>query len=300
MKNELEELTSEDLANYNLYLKRMTDSMSKSTKGMIPFMAREAHNILDVGCGSGITLSALSKANPSARLTGVDLNMEAIKRLRALDTDWTLYHKNFLDLKKGGYDMIIFSSILHEVSSYHTDPQKRFSSVPILESFIKSNELLTDDGCILLRDGLLVPDSEKDNQLIVTFDNPEDSQWLYRFREDFKGFDNIPCNKDILSSYQNEYLVSERFLKEFLYTFTWGEASYHREINERFGILTRDEWVNLLKEAGFSIEILVESQEQYEQFLSKKVRITDLCGNKYEYPFMSILIKGRKVKSLKK
>ena len=96
------------------------------------------------------------------------------------------------------------------------------------------------------------------------------------------------------------YLVSEGFLKEFLCKYTRGSESYPREINERFGILTKDEWTSLIKEAGFRIETIVESKEEYEKYLSPKIKITDKCGGYYEYPNMTIMFKATKVKSLKK
>ena len=96
----------------------------------------------------------------------------------------------------------------------------------------------------------------------------------------------------------NKFLVTEAFLKEFLYTFTWGEESYPREINERFGILTKNNWLNLLKESGFKIETTIESREEYEKFLSKRVMILDEFGNYYEYPNMTIVLKAHKTKKL--
>jgi len=298
--NELEGLTFKNKENYERYLKRMSDSMSLSTKGIVPYFAKGGKNILDVGCGSGIMLTALTDITHDANLSGIDLNMEAIKKLQTLGNNWKLYHEDFLKFNKGRYDTIIFSSILHEISSYHEDANKRFTSVPIKEAFIKSNELLEDNGNIILRDGLLVPDNNKDNQLLISFTDPTDANWLYRFQNDFKGFDNLDCNKEILTSIPNEFLVSERFLKEFLYTYTWGASSYPREINERFGILTKDEWISLLYETGFEVEDLMLSKEEYEKYLGNKVNITDILGNKYEYPHMNILIRAKKVKSLKK
>lgn len=94
--------------------------------------------------------------------------------------------------------------------------------------------------------------------------------------------------------------MSEGFLKEFLCTYTWGEESYSREINERFGILTKDEWLYLLNITGFKIETVVESKEEYEKYLSDKISITNENGNSYEYPNMTIMFKAQKLKSLKK
>ncbi len=298
--NYIEELNSKDNNNYLRYLKRMTDSMKVSTKGLIPFLTKDDKRILDVGCGSGFMLEALEMSNPKAELTGVDLNLEAIRRLELLNKPWKLYHSDYLDFKGHDYDSVIFSSILHEISSYNSDLDKRFTSEPIRESIVKTNEILRDGGSIIIRDGLMVPNRDLNNQVLLSFNDPKEAEWLYRFQKEFRGFDKTDVNCDILNSYQNEYLVSEAFLKEFLYTYTWGPESYHREINERFGILERNEWIRLLEENGFMIDNVIESSEEYEKHLRDKVAITNIFGDKYIYPSMTILIKANKVKELKK
>ena len=296
MENKLEKLSKNNQEHYQLYLKRMTDSLSHSTKGLIPVLALTGKNILDVGCGSGVVMKAISNENPKAKITGLDLNIDAINKLKQLNENWNLIHMDFMELNNVKFDTIIFSSILHEISSYNNDSDKRFTEVPIKEAFIKSNELLKNNGVIILRDGILTDDSKKDNKLIVSFTNPKDGNWLYRFKNDFRGFDKLDFNTEIEKLDNNKYLVREGFLKEFLCTYTWGEESYPREINERFGILTKDDWIRLLKETGFDIETLLESKEEYEKFLSKKISIKTELGNDYEYPNMSILIKAKKIK----
>lgn len=293
--NKLEELSNNNKENYQRYLRIMTESMKYSTKGLIPLLVKKSNNILDVGCGSGVMLKALENENPKAKLTGLDLNIDAIKKLMQ-NTNWKLYHLDFMDLKNVKFDTIIFSSILHEISSYNNDLSKRFTEKPILEALEKSNELLDDDGIIVVRDGLMSSKSKRNNKLIVSFANTDDEIWLYRFQNDFRGFDKLDINTKINKIANNKYLVSEGFLKEFLCKYTWGEDSYHREINERFGILTKDEWLSLVKEAGFEIETVIEAKEEYEKFLSKKIRITDEYGKKYEYPNMSLTLKAKKIK----
>lgn len=295
--NKLEELSKENKDNYQTYLRRMTESMKYSTKGLIPILAKNSNNILDVGCGSGVMLKALEIENPNAKLTGLDLNIDAIKSLREHNDTWKLYHMDFMDLKDVKFDAIIFSSILHEISSYNSNPNKRFTKIPILEAFKKSRELLEDDGIIIVRDGLLSSETDRDNKLIVSFTNPEDCNWLYRFKNDYKGFEGINIDTSIIKLDDNKYKVSEGFLKEFLCKYTWGEESYPREVNERFGILTKNEWIGLLNETGFNIETLIESKEEYEKYLKEKITITDEFNNPYKYPNMSITFKAQKIKT---
>ena len=199
--------------NYQRYLKRMTESMKYSTKGLIPLLAKNSNNILDVGSGSGVMLKALENENKNAKLTGIDLNIDAINKLKEYNERWKLYHIDFMDLNNMKFDTIIFSSILHEISSYHKDLNKRFTEIPILEALMKSNDLLEDNGFVIIRDGLLLEENKRDNMLIVSFTNANDGIWLYRFKNDFKGFNNLNINEEITKLADNKYLVSEGFLK---------------------------------------------------------------------------------------
>ena len=115
--NKLEELSKNNKENYQRYLKRMTESMKYSTKGLIPLLAKNSNNILDVGCGSGVMLKALEEENHKAKLTGLDLNIDAIKSLEA-NSNWKLYHMDFMDLKDVKFDTIIFSSILVSIVTF--------------------------------------------------------------------------------------------------------------------------------------------------------------------------------------
>ena len=113
--NKLEVLSNQNVINYKRYLQRMTDSMKKSTKGLIPILAKEGKNILDVGCGSGVMLNALEKEMPNAKLTGIDLNIETINNLKKYNNNWNLIYTDFMKLNGLKFDTIIFSSILHEI-----------------------------------------------------------------------------------------------------------------------------------------------------------------------------------------
>ena len=296
--NKLEELSKENKENYLRYLKRMTESMKTSTKGLIPIMCATKEKILDVGCGSGVIMEAIEELNPKASITGIDLNKETINKLRQLGKNWKLYHLDLMNLTNHKYDAVIYSSVLHEISSYHIDNKKRFTDIPISESFRKTNELLNIDGEIVLRDGLLIDKKLQNKKVLIKFTDPKEVIWLYKFRNDFLGFDKLNIDKDITKIDNNTYKVGLTFLKEFLYTYTWGKSSYNREIQERFGILDKDTWIKLLEENGFMIETVIESREEYEKYLSPKVLIYNLDGSKFTYPMMTILIKAKKNKEL--
>ena len=299
--NELEKLSKENKENYLRYLKRMTESMKTSTKGLIPVMCSNSKNILDVGCGSGVVMEAIEEINANATISGLDLNIESIEKLRRLGKNWKLYHMNILDMHDMKFDTIIYSSVLHEISSYCPYSKYRFTSEPIREAFRKTNELLEMNGSIILRDGLLVPKDSRNEKVHISFSNPDEIKWLFRFQNDFQGFKKMPdVDRAIVQMGVNDYLVGLTFLKEFLYTYTWGAESYPREVKERFGILSKEEWISLLEGNGFSIETIIESKEEYEKYLSPKVTLNLTDGTKFIYPIMTILIKAKKNKELVK
>ena len=292
--NRLEELSRQNRENYERYLKRMTESIRNSTKGFLPIMARQGKRILDVGCGSGVLLYAIAAENPEAELTGLDLNEEAINSLRASGAPFDLIHGDFLKLAEGKYDTVVFSSILHEISSYCPEESRRFTEGPIDDAFAKCREIMEPGGTILIRDGMLTDPEERNVPAVISFKKPEDSEWLYRFQKDFRGFDNTDVCREIRDLGDGRYQVGRSFLKEFLCTYTWGPESYEREICERFGILTERGWVQALGKNGFSVETVTKSREEYERFLSDRVVITNADGMPYEYPYMTVILKAVK------
>ena len=292
--NRLEELSKQNRENYERYLKRMTESIRNSTKGFLPIMARKGKRILDVGCGSGVLLYALSAENPEAELTGLDLNAEAIKSLRDSGAPFDLIHGDFLALKEGKYDTVVFSSILHEISSYCPQESRRFTAGPVEDAFRKCREIMPAGGTVLIRDGVLTDPEEQNVPAVISFKKPEDSEWLFRFQKDFRGFDNTDVSREIKDLGDGRYQVGRSFLKEFLCTYTWGAESYEREICERFGILTERGWIEALRKNGFSVETVTQSKEEYEKFLSDRVVITNADGTPYEYPYMTVILKAEK------
>lgn len=67
------------------------------------------------------------------------------------------------------------------------------------------------------------------------------------------------------------------FIREFMFTYTWGEESYALEVNEQFGYFTLREFKSLFEELGLKIVHLEEYLEEgYRTHLSPKV---DLLGD---------------------
>ena len=291
--NKEEQLAIENKENYELYLKRMTENMKHSTKGFVPFFANNSKCVLDVGCGSGTMLNALLDYGVD-RVIGIDINGEAIKKLRDLNNPRIeVYNISFdqIDVLKLHVDTIIFSSVLHEFSSY--SETERYSLNPIINAIKKSYEMLPINGKIIIRDCLMADYKDRYKKVLIKFKNKEEAKWLYRFKDEFKGFNNLDIDMTI-EEVDDAYKISFAFLKEFLYTFTWGEGSWPREIEERTGITDIDSWESMIKEYGFVIESVLYSKEEYEKYLSSRIDIKWEDGSTFLYPYMNITLVATK------
>lgn len=132
-------------SNYKQYLERMTESVQVSSKGLIPLYA--SGKTLDVGCGSGVLLDMLDRNNVKA--DGIDINEEAVKTCVSKGLNAKCMTLSDVNEK---YDTIIFSSVLHEFSSY--DDNDRFNTVPIEKALINAKKVLNENGKVIIRDGL--------------------------------------------------------------------------------------------------------------------------------------------------
>lgn len=264
-ENKLEQLTGANKSNYDLYLQRMTQSISQSSKGLIPFFTSKCKRILDVGCGSGILMNAIQAVNPEASIVGIDINQSAVDT--CIEQGLDVKYSNLRDYAKTGekFDCIIFSSVLHEFSSY--DEERPFQEGPIADAMEDASALLNPGGMLIIRDGIRADEELKEMKVKLHFFNPEDSSWIERFKKDF------PDYKE--TEFEEEGVLTLEDAKEFLYTFTWGEKSWNREVQERFGILSNNGWKKLVRSYGFDIKNFMVSAEEYKKYLAPKIEITD-------------------------
>lgn len=279
MENKLEQLTEENRGNYDLYLKRMTLSISQSSKGLIPFFAAQCKKILDVGCGSGILMQAIKAVNPDAKIVGIDINQSAVDT--CVEQGLDVRNATLSDLVKSGetFDCVIFSSVLHEFSSY--DEKAPFTEKPIEDAIADASKITDKGGFIIIRDGIRVAENGRVELVKINFKNPEDAIWIERFKKDFPDYhESVQLEPGVLS---------KENAKEFLYTFTWGDKSWPREVQERFGIMTIENWEAMARRNGFDIKNLMISAEEYKKYLKDKIEIDDVVSRLLEETTMLLV-----------
>lgn len=123
-------------------------------------------------------------------------------------------------------------------------------------------DYLTPDGIIIIRDGYY-----DTNEKIVKFKmvNPVETKLFF---EAYKSY------KWERPEFDGEYLIgSLSSVKEFLNKYTWGWNSLPREINEKVGFFSIEDYVELSKILDTDISIHPILQVNYFTYLKKIVKI---------------------------
>ncbi|NCB91181.1 MAG: methyltransferase [Clostridia bacterium] len=238
------------LNNEHSYLDTM-NHMTTSTKSTIPNYAT-GEIIVDVGSGGGAMLLALEEKFPDKTIIGTDISSEVLLNLSHLqDTHHFQVKKhNFvespLDLK---VDTIIFSSILHEIFSYTELDGKKFNIDSVKLALKNAYDSLLPGGRIIIRDGIRCGTAPAKLKLKTK----EALECLENYRKDFKGLTDIPDDAIILKRRDGAMNAPLDYIREFLFTLTWGSDSYPHEVQEQFGYFTLKEYQDFLSSVGAKI-----------------------------------------------
>lgn len=263
---QLNRLTKANISNHQTYLNRMSQSAQYSTKAMIPMYVPTGH-VLDIGCSDGSLMERILKEHPNSIVSGLELN--STSALISKRKGFTVYEQDICEFAKTAerkYDCVIFSSVLHEISSYALNETERFTEYPIEKALRAAYKLLNLGGRLIIRDGLAFPSDEVMKLICST---PLAEQAFERFIKE------TPIQQYHIGSVDNHIIEAPgNCLKEFLFTYTWGKESWHREILEKYGILTCKDWIDIVKQAGFVISKYSINAEQYLDYLSKDFKNT--------------------------
>ncbi len=275
------------VANEANYLATMNAARSDKQR-MLDFVT--PGTIVEIGPGGGIVLDLLESRFPDSRVIGVDLSREVVSalegRARANGNRWTVQLGAAEDLPTlvPQADTVVFCSILHEVYSY-TEPLFQLTSVAkvVRAAF----DVLRPGGRIIIRDGVMPPAGTRRIKMLAADVRPT----LELYCAQFAG---RPITYRELAPDHVEMSAPDAM--EFLYTYTWGPASFPYEVRELYGILRYDEYVaKLLEWCGPEARVVDNPlrsylQPGYRDNLATKIVLTDEHDIPVELPDSNCLI----------
>lgn len=278
------------LNNEEKYLQTMNAADNSTKFKLLNYVV--GNSITDVGSGGGILLDKVESMYPDKTITGTDVSSEVIERLQKKIVDeghrYTVKLHNFVDGKlPTSQDTIIFSSILHEIYSYTKTANGKFDINAVQCALKNAADSLNDGGRILIRDGVKCNNNKMAS---VTFKTGNGVAFARNYVKDFKGLAEVDRGNVRLEG--NTLYASADFIREALYTYTWGTESYSQEVQEQFGYFTIDEYLDFLRGIGLQIqysEILTESG--YPENLENLVTLNDVSWE--ELPSTCIIVASK-------
>ena len=281
------------LNNEEKYLSTMNDVNTSTKDTIIDYSV--GMRIVDVGSGGGVLLDRLEKKFPDREIIGTDISTNVIDALNAKKKKeghrWNVVVHNFVEGPFANKtDTVIFSSILHEIYSYTETPKGRFEIDSVKTALKNAFASLTPGGRIIIRDGIK---TDSDELVTIRFKSSDGMDFFENYRNDFKGLKDIPDEKKVVFADAESLTVTGdiNFMREFMYTYTWGKQSYAHEVQEQFGYFTLKEYTDYLESLGAKIIVARELLESgYPLNLGKYLDLMDQDGNERVYPASNCII----------
>ena len=250
--------------------------------------------IVEIGPGGGIVLDLLEARFATSEIIGIDLSREVIaaleRRARANGRRWrvVLGAAENLPALARDVDTVVCCSILHEVYSY-TEPRFALASVErVIRAAFAS---LRPGGRIVIRDGVMPPPGTRR----IRFLAPDARATFELYVAQFEG---RPIRHRELGDGRVELATPDAM--EFLYTYTWGPASFPYEVRELYGILPYDDYAHGLvawcggPDAATLVAIPAAQrsylQPGYREHLAGRIELTDEHDAPAELPDSNCLI----------
>ena len=246
------------LNNEEKYLATMNDSEESTKNSIIDYVTGDS--VVDVGSGGGVLLDLLEKTYPGKRVVGTDISENVIdvlnKKKRAEGHKWTVVRHNFVDGPfavngvKEPVDTVVFSSIIHEIFSYTETAEGRFNIEVVKQALKNAWDSLRSGGRIIIRDGIRVPEEKAGEIIKVSFKEKAGLEFFKNYLRDFEGLKDIEDKHIYIDEDSLSVSGCADYIREFLYTYTWGQESYSHEVNEQFGYFTIKEYREFLESLG--------------------------------------------------
>ena len=287
------------LNNEEKYLKTMNETANSTKDGIIDYV--EGNTVVDVGSGGGVLLDRLEKKYPAKTIIGTDISANVIEVLNQKKLkeghNWKVLVHNFVE---GGFpekiDNVIFSSILHEIYSYNETEHGCFEIESVKNALRNAYDSLNENGRIIIRDGIK---TEGHALRRIRFTDASGLEFFENYVRDFKGLKELTDAEKVASMDRDNSEVSGdiNFIREFMYTYTWGIQSYPHEVKEQFGYFTLKEYVKFFEEIGAEILLAKEFLEPgYPDHLGKQLTLMDESGAEVEFPASNCILVVKKWK----
>ena len=288
------------LNNEEKYLKTMNNVVTSTKDSIIDFAIGE--KIVDVGSGGGILLDRLEKKYPDKTVIGTDISTNVIEALNQKKSreghKWSVCVQNFVDGPfREKVDSIVFSSILHEIYSYTEGENGLFDKESVRKALKNAFESLNEGGRIIIRDGIK---TEGRALRTIKFKTPAGMDFFKNYLNDFKGLTELSEEEKVTFIDEKNLTVTGdiNFIREFMYTYTWGSESYAHEVKEQFGYFTLSEYKEFFEGIGAKITEAREFLEPgYPANLEKYLELYDEEGEVCEYPASNCIIVAQKQRS---
>lgn len=278
------------LNNESSYLNTMNDA-KKTTKSEIPYHV-VGNRIVDVGSGGGILLDSLEKMFPEKTIIGTDISPVVVDRLVKRKNEeghsWEIKVHNFVDGPlKEKVSTIIFSSIIHEIYSFTNMHGKTFQLESVNTALHNAYNSLEPGGRIIIRDGV-----KADSDEIVTLIPETEDMYHYfkRFYKLFKGLSEI--DRTQIQINESHIKAPINYIREFLFTYTWGPESFPYEVLEQFGYMTLQQYKDfIINDLGGKIVKAEEFLEPgYIEHLQDKFVLKNSKGEKISLPNSNLFL----------
>ena len=285
------------LNNEEKYLKTMNETANSTKDSIIDYV--EGNSVVDVGSGGGVLLDRLEKKYPEKTIIGTDISANVIEVLNQKKLkeghNWKVLVHNFVE---GGFpekiDNVIFSSILHEIYSYNETEHGCFEIESVKNALRNAYESLNENGRIIIRDGIK---TEGHALRRIRFTDASGLEFFENYVRDFKGLKELTDAEKVANVDRDNLEVSGdiNFIREFMYTYTWGIQSYPHEVKEQFGYFTLREYVEFFENLGAEILLAKEFLEPgYPDHLGKQLTLMDESGAEVEFPASNCILVVRK------
>ena len=285
------------LNNENKYLATMNQTANSTKESIISYVT--GRTVVDVGSGGGVLLDRLEQNFPEKRIIGTDISANVIDVLNGKKAKeghrWEVRIHNFVEGEFGEpVDSVIFSSILHEIYSYTETERGRFDIESVKKALCNAYRSLRPGGRIIIRDGVKTDSRELRT---VHFADASGLEFLQNYRQDFRGLTDIPEEAKLTAIDAENLTVTGdiNFIREFMYTYTWGSESYAHEVQEQFGYWTLAEYKAFLTSLGAKLIVSEELLEPgYPEHLKEKLTLTDAAGSEVDYPPSNCILVAEK------